>query len=257
MRGAIIGDIIGSPYERNWITSTDFPLFSRQSEFTDDTVLTVAVADVLLNDGDYRRELQHYAQRYPEAGYGHNFKYWAIMASKESLDSYGNGSAMRVSPVGWAFDTLEEVLKEAKRSALPSHGHPEGILGAQAIAAAVFLARQGENKQGLRSEITRLTGYDLTPTLAQIRPDYRFDATCRGSVPQALIAFLESDDYESAVRNAVSLGGDSDTLATMAGAVAEAFYGGVPEALWETVMPMLPDEFLSVIDAFEDRYLGF
>lgn len=257
MRGAIIGDIIGSPYERNWIKTTDFPLFSRQSEYTDDTVLTVAVADVLVHDGFYRRELQHYAQRYPEAGYGRNFKYWAIMASTEPLDSYGNGSAMRVSPVGWAFNTLEEVLQGAKRSALPSHGHAEGILGAQAIAAAVFLARQGESKQSLRSEISRLTGYDLTPTLAQIRPGYRFDVTCRGSVPQALIAFLESHDYESAVRNAVSLGGDSDTLAAMAGAVAEAFYGGVPEALWDQAKPLLPAEFLSVIDAFEDRYMGF
>ena len=257
MLGAIIGDIIGSPYERNWIKTTDFPLFSRQSEFTDDSVLTVAVADVLLNNGDYRRELQHYAQRYPEAGYGHNFKYWAIMASKESLDSYGNGSAMRVSPVGWAFESLEEVLQEATRSALPSHGHPEGIKGAQAIAAAVFLARQGEAKTVIRDEVCRLTGYALDQRLEDFREAYHFDASCQGSVPQALMAFLESEDYESAVRNAVSLGGDSDTLAAMAGSVAEAFYGGGPEDLRRQVMPMLPAEFRSVIDAFEARFMGF
>ncbi len=229
MLGAVAGDIIGSVYEFNNTHRYDFELFTPRSTFTDDTVLTVAVADCILHGKDYARTIWEYGNRYPDRGYGGRFPNWLDSKDLKPYNSFGNGSAMRVSPVGFAFDTLEETLAEARRSAEVTHNHPEGIKGAQAVAAAIFLARRGESKGYIREYITDTFGYDLNRTLDEIRPNYTFDETCQGSVPEAIIAFLESNDYEDAIRKAVTLGGDSDTIACITGGIAQAHYGGVPE----------------------------
>jgi ADP-ribosylglycohydrolase len=190
MLGAIAGDIIGSVYEWDNIKTKDFPLFHEQCRFTDDTVLTVAIADVILNQSEYIDQLKSWYSRYPGAGYGGTFKAWAGSNNREPYKSWGNGSAMRVSPIGWAFDDLDTVLEEAKRSAEVTHNHSEGIRGAQATASAIFLARTGHNQAAIKSYIETTFAYDLGQTLNQIRPNYRFDVSCQGSVPQAIIAFL-------------------------------------------------------------------
>jgi ADP-ribosylglycohydrolase len=253
MWGAIAGDIIGSVYEGRPIKDTDFPLFQCASCFTDDTVLTVATAEVLLDGGDYREAYQRYFARYPGAGFGGFFMQWAAAGETEPYYSFGNGSAMRVSPVGWAFNSLDEVVKEAERSAAVTHNHPEGIKGAQAVAAAVFLARTGNTRETLRISLEDLFEYDLARRLDAIRPGYHFDVTCQGSVPESIIAFLESSDFESAVRNAISLGGDADTQAAMAGAVAEAFYGGVPAAIRRPVEQRLDVPLLNIVNRFVEH----
>jgi len=240
MIGAIAGDIIGSVYEWNRIKTKDFPLFQPRCRFTDDTVLTVAVAEAILTDRPYAETLREIGLRYPDSGYGGRFRQWLFDARMGPYDSFGNGSAMRVSPVGWAFNDVETVLAEARRSAEVSHDHPEGVKGAQATALAIFRARTGANKDEIRTEITDRFGYNLTRTLDEIRPSYRFDETCPRTVPEALTAFLESTSFEDAVRNAVSLGGDSDTLACIAGSIAEAYYGEVPPALRAQVKDRLP-----------------
>jgi ADP-ribosylglycohydrolase len=255
MLGAIAGDMIGSPYEfdRNHIKTTDFPLFSERSRYTDDTVLTIATAQVLL-DGctfeDYASAYVAAYNDYPRAGYGGIFRQSAAAGGGAAYGSYGNGSAMRVSPVGWAFATLEETLAEAKRSAEVTHNHPEGIKAAQAVAAAIFLARTGAGKEEIRDTLTREFGYDLRRSLDEIRPTYRFTAAAAYSVPEAIIAFLESENFEDAVRNAVSLGGDSDTQACIAGAIAEAFYGGVPKAIQKEMEKRLDPGQMLVITLF-------
>jgi ADP-ribosylglycohydrolase len=254
MLGAIAGDVIGSVYERRQIKTTEFPLFGPHATFTDDTVMTVAVAYAILEGIDYATSLRLFGRRYPDAGYGGSFFGWLFRDDAQPYNSWGNGSAMRVSPVGWAFGTAEQVLDEAKRSAEVSHNHPEGIKGAQATALAVFLARSGESKATIRGEITRRFGYDLNRTIDQIRPAYRFDVSCQGSVPEALIAFLESEDYESAVRKAVSLGGDSDTLACIAGGIAHAFHGNIPEEIIQSVRARLPQDLLEIVDRFQEMY---
>ncbi len=254
MLGGIAGDIIGSVYEGYNIKRTGFPLFGPWNRFTDDTVLTIAMADVILHNGDYIDTFKEYVRRYPQRGYGSHFYRWALSDSRKPYYSFGNGSAMRVSPVGFAFNTLEEVLSEAKRSAEPSHNHPEGIKGAQAIAASVFLARKGYGKQYIKDYITTTFSYDLDRTVEKIRPTYKFDVSCQGSVPEAIIAFLESTDFESAIRLAVSLGGDADTIACMTGGIAEAYYGGVPEDISSQVLRMLDDRQRSVVNAFIARY---
>jgi len=228
MIGAIAGDIIGSTYEWHYTKSTDFELFTPQSTPTDDTVLTVAVADCILHNKDYALTFKEYGRRYPYAGYGGMFLKWLGSNSLAPYNSFGNGSAMRVSPVGFAFSSLDMVLREAEKTAAVTHNHPEGIKGAQAIAVVIFLARSGESKEQIRKWVEDNFGYNLHQTLDEIRPSYRFDETCQGSVPQSIIAFLESNDYEDAIRKAVSLGGDSDTLACMAGGIAQAFYKDVP-----------------------------
>jgi ADP-ribosylglycohydrolase len=254
MLGAIIGDIIGSSYEfKNW-KSTDFPLFTPVSRFTDDTVLTVAVADCILHHRDYAKTFKEYGRRYPDAGYGGMFRDWLDSGRSGPYHSYGNGSAMRVSPVGFAFDSLTDVLREAKKSALPTHNHPEGVKGAQAIASAIFLARTGNGKNEIRKYIEKSFGYDLNRTLDEIRPSYRFDETCQGSVPEALIAFLEAANYEEAVRKAISLGGDADTLACIAGGIAEAFYKKIPRRIISQARQILGKELLAIIDEFIGRY---
>jgi ADP-ribosylglycohydrolase len=250
MLGAIAGDIIGSVYEYQPIKSEEFPLFGPDSSFTDDTVMTVAVAHAILHGVDYAAAMKTFGRRYPDAGYGGSFIRWIFEDAVLPYNSWGNGAAMRVSPIGLAFDSVERVLREAQLSAEVSHNHPEGIKGAQATALAVYLARTGAGKEVIRHEITERFGYDLNRTVTEVRPRYSFDVSCQGSVPGALIAFLDSRDYEDAVRKAVSLGGDSDTLACIAGGVAEAFYREIPPVIADTARLLLPEEFLAVIDRF-------
>lgn len=254
MLGAIAGDIIGSVHEGAGTKTRDFPLFTPASTFTDDTVLTVAVAEVLLEGGDFVDVFHDYFHRYPDAGFGGIFRQWAAAREREPYHSFGNGSAMRVSPVGFAAGSLDEALALAQRSAEVTHSHPEGIRGAQAVAAVIYLARGGAAKTEILSEVEARFGYDLSASLDDIRPRYRFDVTCRGSVPPAIIAFLEASGVEAAIRNAVSLGGDADTLACMAGGMAEAFYGGVPRALREEALARLDPDLRRVVEAFRARH---
>lgn len=255
MLGAIAGDIIGSVHESAPIKTTAFPLFGPGSRFTDDTVLSVAVAAAILDSRLYQASLRHYGQRYPDAGYGASFHRWLMNPGPRPYDSWGNGSAMRVSPVGFAFDSEQAVLAEARRSAECTHNHPEGIKGAQAVALAIFRARGGADKEAIRDEISERFGYDLQRSVDAIRPDYGFDVSCQGSVPESIICFLESADWESAVRNAVSLGGDSDTMACMAGGIAEAFYGPVPAAVHDQVQAYLTHELWEVVERFYRRFV--
>lgn len=198
--------------------------------------------------------VREYALEYPGAGYGGTFKKWMIGEIDGAYNSWGNGSAMRVSAVGWAFNDLKTVLVEAEKSAVITHNHPEGVKGAQAIAAAVFMARMGKSKDAIKKYITSTFDYDLERKIAEIRPTYDFDVSCQGSVPEAIIAFLEGDDFEGTIRLAISLGGDSDTIAAMAGGIAEAFYGGIPEKIEAETRKLLPENFLRVIHSFYQKY---
>ncbi|MGF1577948.1 MAG: ADP-ribosylglycohydrolase family protein [Gemmataceae bacterium] len=253
MLGAIAGDIIGSIYEWQALKSKRFPLFDTESCFTDDTVLTIAVADWILHDRDLVDTFHDYFHAYPQAGYGGNFTRWAGYRKRKPYNSWGNGSAMRVSPVGFAYDTLEEVLTRAEQSAAVTHDHPEGIRGAQATAAAIFLAKQGNDKDVVKTYITETFGYDLDQTLDDIRPRYTFDVSCQGSVPQSIRAFLESTDYADAVKNAVSLGGDADTMACIAGGIAEAHYG-LPELIATEALARLDGRLRNVVEQFRERF---
>lgn len=254
MIGAIAGDIVGSVHEFKPIKTKDFPLFSPRCRFTDDSVLTLAVAQAILQGSSYREAIHSFGRRYPDAGYGGRFIGWLASPDPKPYQSFGNGSAMRVSPVGLAFETVEEVLSEARESAVCSHDHPEGIKGAQATALAIFLARKGSGKKEIRKEIEGRFGYDLGRKLSEIRPSYSFDETCPGSVPEAISSFLESDSWEDAVRNAVSLGGDSDTIACIAGGIAEAFYGPLPAAVVHEVHSRLPPELWEVVQAWKAKH---
>lgn len=255
MLGAIAGDIIGSVYEARPIKSRDFPRFSRGCCFTDDTVLTVAVADAILTGGLYIDKFHEYFERYPHAGFGGSFMQWAMLRSREPYYSFGNGSAMRVSPVGFAFNDMETVLEQAEQSAAVTHNHPEGIKGAQATAACVFLARTGSDKQEIRDFVSKQFAYKLDQSLADIRKTYRFDVSCQGSVPQSIIAFLEAQGYEEAVRNAVSLGGDADTMAAISGGIAEAYYG-VPEQISARALSFLDDALKRIVYAFTEKFIN-
>lgn len=254
MIGAIAGDIIGSVYEHAPIKTKDFPQFRAASRFTDDTVLTVAVADSVLMGRPYLDSVREIARRHPDAGYGGSFFRWLYTHDPRPYGSWGNGAAMRVSPVGYAFDAEDDVLREARRSAAITHDHPEGVKGAQAVALAVFLARKGSEKEAIRERIAAEFGYDLSRSVAQIRPRYAFDVSCQGSVPEAIVAFLDSDSYEDAVRNAVSLGGDSDTLACIAGAIAAAFYGGVPAPIRAEALARLTPDLRETAETFVARF---
>ena len=254
MLGAIAGDIIGSVYEGDPIKTTVFPLFSPGCRFTDDTVLSVALADSILHGSDFRAKLVEYFHLYPHAGYGSTFLPWALAGGGEPYQSWGNGSAMRVSPIGFAYQSLEEVLEQAGRSAAVTHNHPEGIKGAQATAAAIFLARSGRSKAEIKDYIEATFQYDLGRRLEEIRPHYVFDVSCQGSVPESLIAFLESTDYEDAVRKAISLGGDTDTMACIAGGVAQAFYGGVPAAIKQQSWAILDERLRNIVREFAARF---
>jgi ADP-ribosylglycohydrolase len=250
MIGAIIGDIVGSIYEGTPNRNTDFPFFSKRDGYTDDTVLTIAIAHAILHDQPYGDSLRYFGRKYT-AGYGASFESWLRSQEPEPYNSWGNGSAMRVSPVGFAFDTIARVLEEAKKTALPTHNHPEGIKGAQAVALAIFLARNGVEKKRIKEEISARFGYDLERSLNEIRPTYYFKIACQESVPESIIAFLEANSFEEAVRNAVSLGGDADTMACVAGSIAHAFYKNIPEKHVIRAREKLPEEFLEIIDLFE------
>jgi NAD-dependent SIR2 family protein deacetylase/ADP-ribosylglycohydrolase len=253
MLGAILGDIIGRPYENHRIKTKDFPLFCERSGISDDTVMTLAVAEGLVRGARDPQATEHeieqamlaMGERFPHAGYGGMFRQWLISDDPRPYGSFGNGSAMRVSPVAWFFDNLQDVEKFAALSARITHNHPEGIKGAQAVASAVFMARTGSSKDEIRDHISEKYHYDLSRTLDDIRPGYRFDSSCQGSVPEAIIAFLESTGFEDALRNAVSLGGDGDTQAAIAGSIAEAFYG-INDALRQKALEYLGEASLSL-----------
>ena len=254
MLGAIAGDIIGSVYEHHQIKTKDFPLFGPRCHFTDDTVLTVAVAQAILTGASYLKTVREFGRRYPLAGYGGAFVRWLFSEDTRPYNSWGNGAAMRVSPVGFAFQEEDKVLKEAARTAEITHNHPEGIKGAQATALAVFLARTGQTKERIKSAIKDRFDYNLDRTVDRIRPLYSFDVSCQGTVPEAIIAFLDATSYEDAIRNAISLGGDSDTLACITGGIAEAFYGQVPAAIRAKVRELLPPDLWDVSDQFCRQY---
>ena len=263
MYGAILGDIIGSPYEFDrGNKSKDFPLFSRNSKITDDSVMTLAVADAFLSiapntdDAEIRRflvqSMQTYGQAFPHAGYGGMFRRWLKDTNPQPYGSYGNGSAMRVSSAGWLFDDLETVRHMARLSAEVTHNHPEGIKGAEATAGAIFLARTGSSKAEIKAYIEANFHYDLSRTCDEIRPTYRHVESCQETVPEAITAFLEGNSFEDVIRTAVSLGGDCDTLTCIAGSIAEGYYG-VPEELKQQCRELLPEDLLAVLRRFADR----
>lgn len=255
MLGAIIGDIVGSIYEFNNIKTTDFPLFSPGCNFTDDTIMTVATADAILHDKDFATTYQEWGKRYPfpMGGYGGNFSIWLRSAKPQPYNSFGNGAAMRVGPTGWAFNSLKEVQREAQRSARCSHNHTEGLKGAMATASAIYLSRTGTPKQEIKQYIERNFGYDLSRTTDEIRPIYKFNESCQGTVPEALICFLEGENFEHAIRLAISLGGDSDTLTAITGSIAEAYHG-IPDNIVETTLAYLPGEMRDIVHEFNKKY---
>lgn len=262
MYGAILGDIIGSPYEFDQGNKTkDFPLFSPRSSYTDDSVMTVAVADAFLDAGPDAGEkeikkllvskMRFFGALFPYAGYGGMFRRWLNSWDPKPYGSCGNGSAMRVSSVGWLFHDLETVRKMARFSAEVTHNHPEGIKGAEATASAIYLARTGSTKAEIRAFIEENFHYDLSRTCDEIRPSYHHVETCQETVPEAITAFLEGSSFEDVIRTAVSLGGDCDTLAAIAGSIAEGFYG-VPKELKQACRAALPEKLCSVLDRFEN-----
>jgi ADP-ribosylglycohydrolase len=247
MLGAIIGDICGSVYEFAPVENYNFPLLREDSKYTDDTVLTIAVADAILNNSDFAISIKKYAREYPGKGYGRKFNDWIYSELYTPYGSYGNGSAMRVSAVGFYYNSIDEVLQKAKESAEVTHNHWEGIKGAQATALAVYLAKTNHSKKEIKKEIETRFNYDLNRTLVEIERNYCFNETCQGSVPEAIIAFLESKDYETAIRNAIWLKGDADTQACIVGGIAEAFYGNIPSYMVDKAFEVLPREFLKII----------
>ena len=266
MYGAILGDIIGSPFEfEKGKQDRDFMLFRGSSRFTDDTTMTIAVADALMKAEDLGQlddeakvkdllidSMKAWGRRYIHAGYGGRFRNWLLTATREPYHSFGNGSAMRVSPAGWMADDMETVRKLARWSAEVTHDHPEGIKGAESTAAAILMARKGCSKEEIKEYISSEFGYDLKRTCDDIRPGYSFDVSCQGSVPESIICFLEGTSYEDTVRNAVSLGGDTDTMGCIAGSIAEAYYG-LPGELKEEGRKRLPDDMRKVADSFTKR----
>lgn len=254
MMGAIAGDIIGSRFEFNPIKTTNFEIFTKDVTFTDDTVLTIAIANAIIEKTPYVESVKKFARMYPNSGFGGFFKIWMLSDSELPYNSWGNGSAMRVSPVGFAFDDLETVLDEARKSAAITHDHPEGIKGAQATAASVFLAKSGQDKDEIKKFVESTFGYDLSRSVEDIRPTYRFDVSCQGSVPQSIIAFLESANYEDAVRLSISMGGDADTMACITGGIAEAYYKTIPDEVVNRARNILDAPLRKVLDRFIQMY---
>ena len=261
MYGAILGDIIGSPYEFDRGEKTkEFELFPAYARFTDDTVMTIAVAEALIGLGadadeehvkvDVVRFMRHWGRCYPRVGYGGLFRQWLVTDDPQPYGSFGNGAAMRVSSVGWLYDSLSRTREVARWTAEVTHNPPEGIKGAEAVASAIYLGRMGHSKEKIKDYITQEFGYDLTRTLDEIRPTYSMDATYPGSVPEAITAFLESTDVIDAIRNAVSLGGDTDTTACITGGIAEGFYGRT-KAMESACETLLPEAMREVLYAFE------
>lgn len=267
MFGAIYGDVIGSYYEVHCTKNFDFP-FEASSQFTDDSVLIAAVCDAILDDASdispltIRKRAYRYAVKYkqfysffPDAGFGTMFSKWATSPDLYAEHSYGNGASMRVIPISYAYNTIEQTMLQAKASCLYTHRNREAIRGAQAVAAAVFLARHGENKKSIRNFIEKKFRYDLSQPLSTIREHHVFDSRTAYSVPPAIIAFLESTDYESAVRGAISLGGDADTQACIAGGIAEAFYGEIPEYIKRFCEPKIDITIKKAVRAFYKKYM--
>ena len=256
--GAIAGDIIGSIYEFHPIKTKEFPLFHKRSTFTDDTIMTLAVAKWLLNDKDSKEELvkqlQYFGNEYPHGGYGRMFKNWLQTENPEPYGSWGNGSAMRVSPVAWVGETLEEVQKLAKLSSIVTHDHPEGVKGALATADAIYLARLGSSKEEIKAHVELRYGYDLDRTVDEIRPHYKFDVSCQGCVGESIICFLDAEDYEDTIRNCISLGGDADTMAAIAGGIASAFWE-VPNSIHAEAIDRLDDDLFAVLKEFENKFI--
>ena len=260
MYGAILGDMIGAPYEFDMGKKTkEFPLFCTESQYTDDSVMTIAVAEALLGNQFQDDEtikaglvdsMRKWGKKYPNAGYGGKFWHWLRAADPKPYGSYGNGSAMRVSSAGWLFDTLEQTRHMARLTAEVTHNHPEGIKGAESTASAIYLARTGHSKDEIKDYIVKEFGYDLSRTCDQIRPKYYHVESCQGTVPEAITAFLEGTDFEDVIRTAVSLGGDCDTLTCIAGSIAEAFYG-VPEQLKDECRSRLPKDMLDILGRFD------
>ncbi len=254
MLGSILGDIIGSTYEFANTKDYNFDFFPAGSNYTDDSILTIAVADAILNNIDYGKSIQKWARKYPhpKGSYGGAFSKWIYQDNPKPYNSFGNGSAMRVSPVGWLFDTEADVLTEAKKSAECTHNHPEGIKGAQATAVAIFFARKGKDKASIKKYIEQNFGYNLDRTVDEIKKTYSFNESCQGTVPESLVCFLESTSFEDAVRKAIFIGGDSDTIGAIVGGIGETFYG-IPQDLQEKAMSYLPDDMRNVIQAFKNR----
>jgi len=256
MIGAIIGDIAGSVYEYAGNKDPSVPLFPPGASYTDDSILAVATASAILDQRAYVSAYRQFGHQYPHpmGGYGLGFKQWLMGSDLKPYNSWGNGSAMRVAPVGWAFETLEQTIEEAKRSAEVTHNHMCGITGAQAVAAAIWWARHRKSKNEIRELVVRHFGYALARSVAGIRSTYTFDSSCQGTVPEAIAAFLDSTDFESALRNAISLGGDADTLGCITGGIAQAFYREIPPHLLNPARNLLPAELLGIVDRFSERY---
>lgn len=254
MIGAIAGDIIGSVYEWNNIKTKDFVLFSDQCFFTDDSILTVALADSILQSTPYVDNLKRFYHWYPNGGYGGSFHQWAQSQYSKPYNSWGNGAAMRISPVGYVYNELDTVLQKAEEFTEVTHSHPEGIKGGQATAAAIFLARTGKSKTEIKEFIETKFQYDLSKHVDEIRPSYTFDVSSQGTVPQAIRAFIDSLDFEDALRTAVSLGGDTDTLACITGGIAQAFYKGVPESIQSKVYAILDERLGKITEEFMEQY---
>ena len=256
--GAIAGDIIGSTYEFHPIKTKEFSLFNKKSTFTDDTIMTLAVAKWLLNDKNSKEELvkqlQYFGNKYPNGGYGRMFKNWLHTDDPKPYGSWGNGSAMRVSPVAWVGESLEEVQKLAEMSSVVTHDHPEGVKGALATADAVYLARLGSSKEEIKDHVEIRYGYDLNRTVDEIRPNYKFDVSCQGCVGESIICFLEAKDYEDTIRNCISLGGDADTMAAIAGGIASAYWE-VPNSIHYKAIHRLDYELLNVLIEFEKKFI--
>lgn len=256
LMGAICGDIIGSAYEFNHTKEPDFRLFTPFSWFTDDTVCSIALADAINNEDDYGKRLQKWCRSYPDSRYGGRFRRWIASESPQPYNSWGNGSAMRVSAAGAFAGNLDEAMSLAKESAIVTHNHPEGIKGAQATAVAIYFALRGMSKEEIKSMIEKGFGYDLSRDYFDIQHTYKFDVSCQGSVPEAIIAFLQSTDYESAIRLAVALGGDADTQAAIAGGIAAAYYGEIPEHILSECTGILPDDMKEVIEQFNNKLVA-
>lgn len=256
--GAIAGDIIGSSHEFHPIKTKEFSLFNKRSRFTDDTIMTLAVAKWLINDKNSKEELvkqlQKWGNKYPNGGYGRMFNNWLHTKNPEPYGSWGNGSAMRVSPVAWVGDTLEEVQKLAKASSVVTHDHPEGVKGALATADAIYLARIGSSKEEIKDHVEVRYGYNLDRTVDEIRPYYSFDVSCQGCIGESIVCFLDAEDYEDTIRNCISLGGDADTMAAIAGGIASAYWE-VPRDIHYKAINRLDYELLNVLIEFEDRFL--
>lgn len=254
MIGAIAGDIVGSVYEWDNIKTKEFILFAERSSFTDDSILTIAMADCILHGTPYIDNLKKFYRLYPDGGYGGMFRRWAQSENSKPYNSWGNGAAMRIGPVGYAYDDLDTILRKAEEFTEVTHSHPEGIKGGQATACAIFLARTGKSKTEIKEVIETTFEYDLSKHVDEIRPSYRFDVSSQGTVPQAIRAFIDSSDFEDALRTAVSLGGDSDTVACITGGIAQAFYRGVPESIQSKVYAILDERLGKITEEFMDRY---